>query len=70
MVQIIRVIIRTLDIGADKQPSYMQIGAEENPALGLRGIRVSLARPALFRRQLRAILRASAYGRAALMFPI
>lgn len=65
-----RVIIRTLDIGADKQPSYMQISAEENPALGLRGIRVSLARPALFRRQLRAILRASAYGRAALMFPM
>lgn len=65
-----RVIIRTLDIGADKQPDYMRIGNEENPALGVRGIRASLARPLLFRRQLRAILRAAAYGRAAIMFPM
>lgn len=64
------VIIRTLDIGADKQASYLNLPAEENPALGLRGLRLCLAHPELFLPQLRAIYRASAYGNLSLMFPM
>lgn len=64
------VIIRTLDIGADKQVSYMKLENEQNPAMGLRGIRLSLARPELFTTQLRAICRASAYGKIAVMLPM
>ncbi len=65
-----RVIIRTLDIGADKEASAFHLPAEENPALGMRAIRISLKRPEIFKTQLRAILRASAYGKAAIMFPL
>ncbi len=65
-----RVIIRTLDIGADKQIGYMNLSREENPALGFRGVRICLARRAVFKTQLRAILRASAMGRVAVMFPM
>jgi phosphotransferase system enzyme I (PtsI) len=65
-----QVIIRTLDIGADKQASYFKLPPEENPALGMRAIRICLTRPALFRTQLRAIYRASAHGNAAVMFPM
>ncbi len=65
-----RVIIRTLDIGADKQAEYFGLAREENPALGLRGIRLCLTRPELFRTQLRALLRASVYGRLGIMFPM
>ncbi len=65
-----RVIIRTLDVGGDKSPSYLPIPEEENPALGLRGIRVSLASPDLFRTQLRAVLRAGAGENVALMLPM
>lgn len=64
------VIIRTLDIGADKQAPYLNLPAEENPALGLRGLRLCLAHPELFLPQLRAIYRASAYGNLSLMFPM
>lgn len=64
------VIIRTLDIGADKQASYLNLPAEDNPALGLRGLRLCLAHPELFLPQLRAIYRASAYGNLSLMFPM
>ena len=64
------VIIRTLDIGADKQADYFKLPAEENPALGLRAIRICLTRPEVFRAQLRAILRASAYGKISIMFPM
>lgn len=64
------VIIRTLDIGADKQAGYLGLEAEENPALGLRGLRLCLAREELFRTQLRAIYRASAHGRLLMMFPM
>jgi len=64
------VIIRTLDIGADKQADYFGIKREENPALGLRAIRICLNRPEVFRPQLRALYRASAYGRIAIMFPM
>ena len=64
------VIIRTLDIGADKQASYIDLAPEQNPALGLRGIRLSLAQPQLFRTQLRALCRASAYGKIAIMLPM
>ncbi len=63
-------IIRTLDIGADKQADYFQMAPEENPALGLRAIRLCLQRPALLQTQLRAILRASAYGHVGIMFPM
>ena len=65
-----RVIIRTLDIGADKQVDYFDMKKEENPALGVRAIRICLNRPEVFRSQLRALYRASAYGRIAIMFPM
>lgn len=65
-----RVIVRTLDVGADKQIPYLEIPNEENPALGYRAIRVCLDRKELFKTQLRAILRASAYGRIAIMLPM
>lgn len=65
-----RVVIRTLDIGADKQVDYFQMHKEENPALGLRAIRICLNRPEIFRTQLRALYRASAYGKVAIMFPM
>ena len=65
-----RVIIRTLDIGADKQADYFRLEKEENPALGLRAIRVCLNKPDVFRTQLRALYRASAYGKLAIMFPM
>jgi phosphotransferase system enzyme I (PtsI) len=65
-----RVVFRTLDIGADKQIGYFRLAKEENPALGMRGIRLCLTRRELFRTQLRALYRASAYGKAALMFPM
>ena len=64
------VIIRTLDIGADKQAAYLELPAEENPALGLRGLRLCLDRPEIFRTQLRAIYRASVYGNLSVMFPM
>ena len=64
------VIIRTLDAGGDKLPVEPLTEAEPNPFLGWRGIRVSLARPAMFREQIRAILRASAFGKVAMMFPM
>ncbi len=63
-------IIRTLDIGADKQIGYFNLDTEENPALGLRGLRLCLARPEVFRPQIRALLRASAFGNIAVMFPM
>ena len=65
-----RVIIRTVDIGNDKQASAFGLPKEVNPALGMRAIRVSLTRPDIFKTQLRAILRASAFGRIAIMFPL
>ena len=64
------VIIRTLDIGADKQIDYFGLDKEENPALGLRAIRICLTRPALFETQLRALYRASVYGKLGIMFPM
>lgn len=65
-----KVIIRTLDAGGDKLPVEPLTDPEPNPFLGWRGIRVSLARPAMFREQIRAVLRASAYGKVAIMFPM
>ncbi len=65
-----RVVIRTLDIGADKQVDYFHLNKEENPAMGLRAIRICLNRPEVFRPQLRALYRASAYGKVAIMFPM
>ena len=65
-----KVIIRTLDIGADKQADYFALPKEENPAMGLRAIRICLTRPEVFKTQLRAILRASAFGKIAIMFPM
>jgi phosphotransferase system enzyme I (PtsI) len=65
-----RVIIRTLDIGADKQAAYLGLDKEENPALGLRAIRLCFQRPEIFKTQLRAIYRASAFGKIAIMFPM
>ena len=65
-----RVVIRTLDIGADKQVDYFDMPKEENPAMGVRAIRICLNRPEIFRTQLRALLRASAYGKLAIMFPM
>lgn len=65
-----KVIIRTLDIGADKQADYFKLDQEENPALGFRAIRICLDRPDLFKTQLRAIYRASAFGNLAIMYPM
>ena len=64
------VIVRTLDLGADKQVDYMDLAPEENPALGFRGLRICLDREDIFRPQLRAIYRASAYGNLLVMFPM
>ena len=64
------VIIRTCDIGADKTIDYMNLDKEENPALGYRAIRICLTRKDFFKRQLRALLRASAYGNLGIMFPM
>lgn len=64
------VIIRTLDIGADKQADYFNLDKEENPALGLRAIRLCLSRPEIFKTQLRALYRASVYGKLGIMFPM
>ena len=65
-----KVIIRTLDIGADKQADYLNIEKEENPALGYRAIRICLTQPEIFKTQLRALFRASAYGNLAIMYPM
>ncbi len=65
-----KVIIRTLDIGADKQADYFELEKEENPAMGYRAIRICLTRPEIFRTQLRALFRASAYGNLAIMYPL
>lgn len=65
-----KVIIRTLDIGADKQAGYFGLDKEDNPALGYRAIRICLTRPEIFRTQLRALFRASAYGNLAIMYPM
>ena len=65
-----KVIIRTLDIGADKQASYFNLAHEENPALGYRAIRICLNRIEVFKTQLRALLRASAFGNISIMFPM
>ena len=65
-----KVIIRTLDIGADKQVDYFNLDKEENPALGYRAIRICLTRPEIFKTQLRALYRASAFGQIAIMFPM
>lgn len=65
-----KVIIRTLDIGADKQVDYFNMKKEENPALGIRAIRICLTRPEIFRTQLRALYRASVYGNLGIMFPM
>ena len=64
------VIVRTLDLGADKQVDYLELAPEENPALGFRGLRICLEREDIFRPQLRAVYRASAYGNLLLMFPM
>ena len=64
------VIIRTLDIGADKQAAYFGLQKEENPAMGMRALRICLTRPEVFRTQLRALYRASAYGKLGIMFPM
>ena len=65
-----KVIIRTLDIGADKQAEYLQLGKEENPAMGYRAIRICLRQPQIFRTQLRALMRAAVYGNLAVMYPM
>lgn len=65
-----KVIVRTLDIGADKQADYFQIAHEENPAMGFRAIRICLERTEIFKTQLRALFRASAYGNIAIMYPM
>ena len=65
-----KVIIRTLDIGADKQVDYFGLAKEENPALGFRAIRICLTRPGIFKTQLRALYRASAFGNLGIMFPM
>jgi len=64
------VIVRTMDIGADKKADYLGLSDEENPALGLRGLRLSLEHPDWFKRQLRALYRASVYGNLSVMFPM
>ena len=65
-----KVVIRTLDIGADKQVDYFNLDKEENAAMGYRAIRICLDRPEIFRTQLRALIRASAYGEIAIMYPM
>ena len=65
-----KVIIRTLDIGADRQVDYFDLDKEDNPALGYRAIRICLTRPEIFRTQLRALYRASAFGNLAIMYPM
>ena len=65
-----KVIIRTLDIGADKQVDYFGLGKEENPALGYRAIRICLKQPDIFKTQLRALLRAAIYGNLSIMYPM
>lgn len=65
-----QVIIRTLDIGADKQADYFKLPKEENPAMGCRAIRICLTRPEVFKTQLRALFRASAYGKISIMYPM
>ena len=65
-----KVIIRTLDIGADKQIDYFELEKEDNPALGFRAVRICLTRPEIFKTQLRALYRASAYGELGIMFPM
>ena len=65
-----KVIIRTLDIGADKQADYLGLEKEDNPAMGFRAIRVCLSRPEIFRTQLRAVYRASAFGNISVMYPM
>lgn len=65
-----RVIIRTLDIGADKQCDYFEMEKEDNPAMGCRAIRICLTRPEIFKTQLRALFRASAFGKIAIMYPM
>ena len=64
------VVVRTLDIGADKQIDYFNLDKEDNPALGFRAIRICLEREEIFRTQLRALYRASAYGNIDIMFPM
>ena len=65
-----RVVVRTLDIGADKQAEYFQLGREENPAMGCRAIRICLRQPEIFKPQLRALLRAAVYGNLAILYPM
>lgn len=65
-----KVIIRTLDIGADKQADYLGLGKEDNPALGYRAIRICLTRPEIFKTQLRALFRAAVYGNISIMYPM
>ena len=65
-----KVIIRTLDIGADKQADYFNLGKEDNPAMGYRAIRICLKQPDIFKTQLRALLRASVYGNLSIMYPM
>lgn len=65
-----KVVVRTLDIGADKQVDYFKLDKEDNPAMGFRAIRICLERPEIFRTQLRALIRASAYGEIAVMYPM
>ncbi len=64
------VIIRTLDIGADKQIGYFNLPKEDNPAMGMRALRICLTRPEIFKTQLRALFRASAFGKLGIMFPM
>ena len=64
------VIIRTLDIGADKQIGYFDLPKEDNPAMGMRALRICLTRPEIFKTQLRALFRASAFGKLGIMFPM
>ncbi len=65
-----KLIVRTLDIGADKKADYLEIGEEENPALGYRAIRICLTRPDIFKTQLRALYRAAVYGNISIMYPM
>ena len=65
-----KVVIRTLDIGADKNVDYLGLGKEDNPAMGYRAIRICLEQPDIFKTQLRALLRAAKYGELAIMYPM